>query len=254
MTAARRDVFELLAAADPAAQARHPGLDPASARGRAILDRALSTPPQADVVSIDEVRAEREARLRRAVLAAAVALAVLGAAAAAWVHSRRPTHTLSVGCYAEARVDAATFVIQAPDGGAVSACADLWRQGVFGADRTQPPPLAACVLPSGPVGVFPGAAACAELGLDPAESPTAQQQRQSAKVAALTNRLQEASGPGCLTPGDGRALVLRLYDELGLAGWTVVDPPGGFPAERPCASFSVDEPSRRVILVPLARR
>lgn len=239
-----RDVFEILAAADPARD--HPGLDPASPRGQALLERAVETRP----VVID-------IRRRRAVIAIAVGLAVLGAAAAAWIATRRPTHTLSVGCYAEARLDANTYVISAREGDALESCLELWRTGTFGAPSS--PPLVRCVLSSGAVGVFPGGAGtCERLGRPraepvPSSSPTT---LASDRVAELRDRLDNAfrmSAP-CLEPHNAMVVVQVDLKGAGLEGWSVVTQPPGFTAERPCVSWSIDEGAKTVYMVPFPRR
>ena len=104
---------------------------------------------------------------RRIYLVPVVAAAVLGAGTLAWALSRGPTQHLTVGCYATADLDARTAVVSATDASPVEACRKLWLNGVFG---QPPPPLQACVLPSGAVGVFPRADgdSCERLNLAPA--------------------------------------------------------------------------------------
>lgn len=238
----QRDAFEILAAADPTLGT--PGLDPASPRGRAVLERAITTRP----VVID-------IRRRRAVVAVAVGLAVLGAAAAAWVNSRRPTHTLSIGCYAEARLDANTFVISAREGRAVEACLVLWRTGTFGAPSS--PRLVACVLESGAVGVFPGdRATCARLERPPAETiPPPSGTLLSERVRELQDRLVAAyNETTCLDRIAAGALAKETLRELGLGDWSVKSPVLGFDDERPCVSWHIDEPNKTVNMVPFPRR
>lgn len=237
----QRDAFEILAAADPTLGA--PGLDPASPRGRALLERAITTRP----VVID-------IRRRRAAVAVAVGLAVLGAAAAAWVNSRRPTHTLSIGCYAEARLDANTYVISAREGQAVEACLELWRTGTFGAPSE--PGLVACVLESGAVGVFPGdRTTCAGLKRPPAETVPPSGTVLSERVRTLQDRLVGAyNATTCLEVPEASALAKSTLRELGLRDWSVKSQPLGFDDERPCVSWVIDEPNKTVHMVPFPRR
>ena len=239
----RRDALEVLLAADPALG--HPGLDPASPRGQAVLERAAATRPLV-----------LDVRRRRAVVAVAVGLAVLGAAAAAWVATRRPTHTLSVGCYAQASLDANTYVISAREGQAVEACRELWTTGTFGAPSS--PPLVACVLPSGAVGVFPGdVSTCAQLRRPPAPTapPNTNTTLASDRVRVLQERLVAAyNATDCLDVDAAGKLAFGLLAELELIDWAVTPGRGGFTEERPCVSWYIDEPGKEVLLIPFPRR
>jgi hypothetical protein len=240
------DVFELLAAADPARRAAT--FDPGSARGQAVLARAYATE-----TSVTPVTPLSTTRRRRRVVAVLVAAAV-AAAAAAWVYRRTPTHTVNVGCYAEARLDASTFVVDARPGQAVQACAQLWREGVFGPTTGSPagtaPALAACTLSTGAVGVFPGGpAACARLRLPVTQTTRAGPDRIGAVVARL--QAAAASSP-CLSPDSARTEAQAALAEAGLNDWRVKGT--GFSDARPCATFSFDEANKRVLLVPAPRR
>jgi hypothetical protein len=233
------DVFALLAAADPAR--RTALFEPASPQGRAVLARAYAMEPAVEPVAI----AGR--RRRRRVVAVAVAAAVAAAAAAAWISSRQPTHTLNVGCYAEARLDASTLVVDARPGQAVEACAQVWREGAFGsAAAASPPSLAACTLSTGAVGVFPGGpAACARLGL-----PVTQTTRPGPdRVGAVQARLHAAAASSaCLPPAQARTTAEDALADAGLSDWRVTGT--GFTEARPCATYVFDEANKRVGLVP----
>jgi hypothetical protein len=235
------DVFELLAAADPARRAAT--FDPASARGQAVLARAYETEPSTTPVT--PLATRRRGRMVVVLVAAAVA-----AAAAAWLYHRTPTHTVNVGCYAEARLDASTFVVDARPGQAVQACAQLWREGAFGPVAGPAPALAACTLPTGGVGVFPGGpAACARLRLPVTQTTRAGPDR----IGAVVARLQAAAASSsCLSPESARTTAQAALAEAGLADWRVVGT--DFSHARPCATFSFDEANKRVLLVPAPRR
>ncbi|HEV7886210.1 MAG TPA: hypothetical protein VGO92_01540 [Acidimicrobiales bacterium] len=259
MTDERRpDPFEALAGADPARG--HEGFDPTSAVGRDVLRRAMGDAALGQPSEPSDLAAARRAAMRRrAVVAAALALAVAGAAAAAWVSSRRPTHTLDVGCYAEARLDAATFVVRTSESQAVEGCRDLWRSGTFGVPQ-DPPLLAACVLESGAVGVFPGGPeTCIRLQRPTASTLPPTTVPASDRLVELRNRLAAAAtADRCIAPDDARALVSRAFTELGLSDWTMETGPGasgqGFDESRPCATFSIEEEQHKVTLVPFPRR
>jgi hypothetical protein len=246
----QRDALAVLAAADPARA--HPGFDPRSALGQAVLERAFTAPVTAlpdEPASILTMTRRR----RRIAIAIAVGLAAAGAAAAAWVNARHPSRTLSVGCYAEARLDASTFVITAREGHAAEACLELWRTGQMG--PSQSPRLMACVLESGHVGVFPGdKATCARLRLPAAAAapPDAGQPGTtlpSDAVAAMAERLGAAAKAAhCLSPDDASKLAFATMDELHLP-WSL-RPGGAFTPDRPCVTWSFDEPGKQVVMVP----
>ena len=102
------------------------------------------------------------------VLAACLALAgILAAAAYAGYTLTRPvTPVETIGCYESDSLDANTAVLATGTKSPVSACSATYASAFPG---TQPPStFAACVLPSGSVGVFPGDSAgdtCKSLGL-----------------------------------------------------------------------------------------
>jgi hypothetical protein len=101
------------------------------------------------------------------VVAAAVALAgVLTAAAYAGYALTRPvTPVKTIGCYETDSLDANTAVLAAGTRSPVAACARKFASAF--PDAQPPAQFAACVLPSGSVGVFPSTSAdtCDGLGL-----------------------------------------------------------------------------------------
>ncbi|MDQ1443587.1 MAG: hypothetical protein QOI20_51 [Acidimicrobiaceae bacterium] len=233
------DALAALAAADPA---RSAAFDPASPRGRAVLQRAKAAAPTSGA---------RRRRPRGTALATVAVVGLAGlVAATAYVNTRRPSRTLDVGCYAAPRLDADTFVVRADARTAVQACWRLWRSGRFSPAPT-PARLTACVLPSGVVGVFPGGAeACARVGrpLAPARAQA------EPRVAALNERLDAAVRDApCMDEPTARGLVQSVLADVGLSEWTVVMA-RPYQAGRPCTTFAIDEPERRVTLVPVARR
>jgi hypothetical protein len=113
------------------------------------------------------------------VLAAALALAgILAAAAYAGYALTRPvTPVATIGCYESDSLDANTAVL-AGTHSPVAACAGTYASAFPGSPR--PASFAACVLPSGSIGVFPsdaGSDTCKSLGLSArAKAPAVQQQ------------------------------------------------------------------------------
>ena len=105
------------------------------------------------------------------VLAAAVAIAgILAAAAYAGYALTRPViPVVTIGCYESDSLDANTAVLAAGTKSPVTACAD--KYGSAFPDSRRPAAFAACVLPSGSVGVFPSDTTgdtCRSLGLSEA--------------------------------------------------------------------------------------
>ena len=102
------------------------------------------------------------------VLAAALAIAgILAAAAyAGYTLTRSATLVATIGCYESDSLDANTAVLAAGTKSPVTACAAKYASAFPGSQR--PAAFAACVLPSGSVGVFPSDTTgdtCNSLGL-----------------------------------------------------------------------------------------
>jgi hypothetical protein len=103
---------------------------------------------------------------RLLVCAAVVALAgVLSAAGYAGYKLTRVTPVVTSGCYETDSLDANTAVVVPGSGSPLAACAATYASAFPGSP--EPPNFAACVLPSGAVGVFPSDTGdtCRRLGL-----------------------------------------------------------------------------------------
>jgi hypothetical protein len=241
------DPFETLRRINPV----DPSTLPEATRSREALD-AMEGILRGDVVSPERrrfrwLRRLGDARRRRVYLVPVVAVAVLGAGTLAWALSRGPTQHLSIGCYAVIDLQSRAAVVPATEASPVETCEQLWLDGAFG---KPPPPLEACVLPSGAVGVFPspGGDSCQRLSLAPVpaggEPPSALVELQDALVDAFLAR--------CLSEPQARRLVLDELRRLDLEDWRVVAS-GRFTSSRPCASLGFDEEQREVSLVPIPR-
>lgn len=189
----------------------------------------------------------------RLAVVVAVGAAAAAAAAAAFVTTREPAHTVSVGCYASASLDADTAVVALDDRTPTEACTAAWREGAIGEGAV--PPLQACVLPSGGIGVFPGGApaVCRRLGNDAAPAPSSPTTGDTAELRqALAAADKETS---CFEPDVARDIARRELRHLGLHDWRVrmggPDTGRTFGPDHPCATFSVEEPSKTVVLVPV---
>jgi hypothetical protein len=122
------------------------------------------------VSQISAASAAPTRRYPRRVLVCVAALAVAGifaaAAYAGYALTRPVTPVVTIGCYETDSLDANTAVLASGAHSPVAACAGKYASAF--PDSPQPAQFAACVLPSGSVGVFPGDTAgdtCESLGL-----------------------------------------------------------------------------------------
>jgi hypothetical protein len=147
------------------------------------MNNRLTPPPERDfpagrlqqrkeqlVSEIYATSARRTPRHPRRVLVAIAAVAVAGifaaAAYAGYALTRTVIPVVTIGCYETDSLDANTAVVEPGKESPVALCT---RQYASAFPGSQPPAhFAACVLPSGSIGVFPGDAAgdtCKSLGL-----------------------------------------------------------------------------------------
>jgi hypothetical protein len=219
---------------------------PETPQAKALLERIVRTDPEL----IREPR--RPIRIRRWILIP-VAILVLGAAG--YVVFRHTDQPLFVACYQRASLSADRAELQPNGQDPVAACGVLWRPGAqFNPDgRVPTPELTACVLPTGAVGVFPGATGvnvCSALGLaNPTANPT--ERRQDQAVQELQNALSNHFLNVCVGRSDALALAQQELHRLGLTGWQVSDR-GPFTTRAPCASVAFDIPHRTVTIVPVS--
>ena len=129
-------------------------------------------------------------------------------------------------------------------------CAELWARGEVDTGTRAVPPLEACVLRTGPVGVFPAdpPGVCERLGLAPLR--TEGYASATGRVGALRDALKAQINPErrCLDEPAARGAAARELERLGMAGWTVRVEPGSFAGSRPCAAFGLLERERQVLL------
>ena len=205
----------------------------------------------------------RSRKRRRFVLVLAPALVALATATGftTYVLTREATQLESIGCFERTDLNANTAVVNSDGRSPVEICSELWRDGAF-ANAATPKQLAACVLESGAVAVFPssGANTCARLGLAPLPGGYAAEARRFADLRdAIVARLGEpASGSSrgsgmCVGEGAARRIVRRELDARGYASWQIEVGGEGFTAERPCAEVAFDGTRNVVVLVPAWR-
>src|SRR5687768_16812763 len=112
-------------------------------------------------------RAARRRRRRVALVLVPAVIVLLGLTGfTTYALTREPTHLESVGCFETAALDGNITIVNADGRDPTAICGDLWREGAMG-QGPAPESLAACVLDTGAIGVFPssGEDACEQLGL-----------------------------------------------------------------------------------------
>jgi hypothetical protein len=206
----------------------------------------------------DQAARRRRRRLVLVLVPAVIALlAVTGFTT--YALTREPTHLESLGCYETAEVDGNIAVVDADGRDPVAICAELWQDGLMG-HGPAPESLAACVLDTGPIGVFPstGPDTCEQLGLaDLPASYAVEGKRFAGLRDAIVAELGEpASGSSigsskCVGEEQARAVVRRELDARGYADWEIEVGADGFTAERPCAEVAFDGERKVVIVIPV---
>jgi hypothetical protein len=216
---------------------------PDSPRAEALFQRIIATP-------IETTPQRRSVLRRRAWVLVPVALLAL--AAASYGLLREVREPLVIACYRRPSLstDRATVPAAAD---AVAACRTMWQPGgPFNQGRGAPPPLTACVLDSGAIGVFPdtvGSDVCDRLGLShPASGRGGQLETQA--LIALQNQLSTRFVSRCVHQADALAFAQDGLAKSGLTGWRVIVATP-FTEQEPCASVAIDPPRRTVTLVPV---
>ena len=211
---------------------------------------------------VRELSASR--RRRRLLLTLVPAVVILLTAATGFTAysllRTEPTHFESIGCYERPNLSANVAVIS-PDGtGAVEQCRKLWEEGSMG--NPVPQQLAACVLDTGPIAVFPSidARTCERIGLADlsargrAESMRFVQMRDAVYAEIGTPASGSSRGSSkCVAEAQARETVRRLLDRHGYRDWRIVTAGGEFSAQRPCADVSFDGGSKTALLLPMRR-
>jgi hypothetical protein len=199
-------------------------------------------------------------RRRRLVLSIVPAVVVLLTAATGFTAytllRSEPTHFESIGCFDRDDI-AANVTVVSPDGrGPLAQCRELWQQGVVGTQA--PPRLAACVLSTGPIGVFPSTddQTCERIGLADltarGEAKSRSFIRMRDAIYALVGTPPSGSSRGsplCVPEGPARRIVRRELDAHGYSDWAITKGGEPFSAARPCADVSFDSSSKTAVLL-----
>ncbi len=187
-------------------------------------------------------------RWRAVLVVAAVTAAVAGSAAASYIVSRQPSRPDTIVCYAAASLRGDAIQAHAAPDDAVTTCLQEWRSGSFAGFGPVPAGLAACVLPSGVIGVFPGdPSVCDRLQI--ARLAT-ESDGLTTNVPQIVDQLTSLTSRVCLDASAARQELQRLLDTLGASEWRIVGPTA-FPPSRPCASLAFDPPTKTITLVPV---
>jgi hypothetical protein len=205
----------------------------------------------------------RRRRQRRALVLVPALLAFLAVTGfTTYALTREPTHLESIACYDRAALDADVAIVSSDERHPVDTCGEVWRTGGFGQER-QSPRLAACVLQTGAIGVFPrsGGETCAELGLAdlPPSYPDAAARFAGLQAAIFAKVGDPASGssrggPQCLGVDDAQMIVRRELVVRGYADWEIQLAGGEFSAAQPCTDVSFDSAGKTVLLTPAGPR
>ena len=210
-----------------------------------------------EVAIWDRAACRRRRRLALVLVPAVLAvLAVTGFTT--YALTREPSPLESVGCFETAELDGNIAIVNADGRGARAICAELWRQGDMGPEPA-PKSLAACVLETGAVGVFPssGNDTCEQLGLaDLPPTYAAEAERFAALRDAIAAELGASYGsterePKCLREDEAHALARRELEARGYEDWSIDVIGSGF-AESSCAAVGLgfDGERKVVFLVP----
>lgn len=199
-------------------------------------------------------------RRRRLVLTLIPAVVVLLTAATGFTAytllRTEPSHFESIGCYDRADLSANVTVVSSDGRGPIAQCRDVWQEGVVG--TPVPVRLAACVLSTGPVGVFPstGGQTCEQMGL---ADLRAQGEAESRRFVAMRDAIYARIGTPpsgssrgsslCVGEQRAREIIRRELDTHGYAEWAIKAASQGFTTERPCAQAHFDGGSETVLLV-----
>jgi hypothetical protein len=212
-------------------------------------------------VGLQPARERRRRRRLMLVLGPAVLALLAATAFTTYALTREPTHLESIGCFETASLDANTTIVNTDGRAPAVICRELWQQGVVG-QAPAPEQLAACVLESGAIGVFPGTrgSTCARLGLAPVPASYARERKRFAALrSAIIAELGEpASGSTrgsskCVGEQAARVVVRRELDAHGYNQWGIEVAGEGFTAERPCSEVAFEGKQRTVILIPVHR-
>jgi hypothetical protein len=207
--------------------------------------------------------ARRRRRLALTLVPAVIVLLTAATGFTAYTFLREdPSHFESIGCFDRADLGANVSVVS-PDGrSAVEQCRDLWQEGAVAVGQPVPAKLAACVLNTGPVGVFPSMddQTCERLGLADLSVAGEVEGRRFVRMRnAIYARIgTPASGSSrgsshCVGEERAHVIVRRVLDAHGYSDWTVRTVGEAFSRDRPCADVSFDGGGKEALVTSFGR-
>jgi hypothetical protein len=181
--------------------------------------------------------------------------AALLAAAAGYGVFHETSKPFVVACFAEPSLTASRTVVSSVPAGPTAACGELWRPGgeFSSAGDAGLPPLFACVLDTGTVGVFPGTKGsdpCSALGLAHA-GPPGKTHGKTDPIVEVQTALSDAFIGRCVGRDEAISLAKEQLAGQGLLDWHVAATTP-FTQQAPCASLAIDIPTRTILLVPVS--
>jgi hypothetical protein len=206
--------------------------------------------------------ARRRRQRRVLVLVPAVLVFLLATGFTTYALTREPTHLESVACYDRVALDANVTVVGADERHPLDICGEVWRTGGFG-EAGEIPTLAACVLQTGAIGVFPsgGRPTCEALGLAnlPPDYPDAAAKFAGLQAAIFARVGAPASGssrggPECVGADEAHMIVRRELIVRGYSDWEIQLAGGKFSSAQPCTDVSFDTAGKTVLLTPAGPR
>jgi hypothetical protein len=238
-----RDARDRLRAANPLPPEDAPSAD--SPQATALFERIVRTSPEA------EPRRTWVSKRRAWFLLPAVLLA----AAAGYGIFHKVSEPGVIACYPQPSLSVPPAVVSGAGQDPIAACSDLWQAGEeFNPEGVAAaPPLAACVLRTGAIGVFPdtlGADACAILGLTPISQEPGEDDENSAVLRVQEALANEFLGR-CVGQQEAVTIVERELSNQGLSDWRV-EAATPFTEPEPCASAAFDVPGRVISLIPVS--
>ena len=201
-----------------------------------------------EVTASNGGRGRRRTRWLIGGLVPAAVLLLAATGIATYVLTREATHLESISCYDALDLAANTTVVASDGRDPVTVCMEVWQQGAVG-EEPAPSQLAACVLPSGAVGVFPAAGrdACNSLGLANLGEGFAGEAK---RLAELRDSVVGRLALDCVGETEGRRLVEEALDARGFGDWRVEVAGDGYSAGRPCTHFATDAAQKLALLLP----
>ncbi|MEV0400482.1 hypothetical protein [Actinoallomurus sp. NPDC050550] len=160
--------------------------------------------------------------------------------------------TTNVECHDRADLNTSDITILRVGGRTpVDACAKEWRKGHVKKGVHAAPPLVSCLLKTGPVGVFPGAAGtCERMGLAPTRTASPAERARFEAVRRLDTDLHERLAR-CVSQPDAERYVRERLTALRLPGWNVTVT--GYDARNRCTSYGLEPEHDTVRLVGIER-